>query len=474
MTLAKNGDEKAITNVLNYLLESRGLSAIAKLKGNCLFITVLANETPSQEQSATYILTILNELKSNSFSQAKLYGKRHGAIFAAWTQDLNLQPQTGSFFDSMFGAVTGAVEAVGNAANQVGGAITETATSAAIAVGNTTNQVGGAIAGTATSAAIAVGNTALQATDGAGFILNMIASSPQLQELTKAFQVDKYIVLIEKVDIVKAEQHVRNLQRKFPKEKPADIAHRIMMEKAIYVGASGFASSLVPGFAAAMFAVDLAATMALQAEMVYQISAAYGLNLRDPARKAEVLAIFGMSLGGSSALKAGLGFARNIPGAGAAIGASTNAAMLYALGYGACRFYEAKLNVLSTSTDLKSSQAASEKYPQDAVSQQVVMDQILVHLVLAGRPKKTLQQILPELKTLNLSSAALSAIATNPNALPRLEDLLEQLNRDFAISLMGQCKKIAQADGIITPQEAKVLKMIINKFGANLANVKCE
>lgn len=473
LALAKNGDAEAIANVLNYLLRSKGLTAIAKLKGNCLFVTILADEIPNQEQSASYILKILDELKSNSFNQVKLYGKRHGATFAAWTQDLNLQPQTGSLFDSMFGAVTGAVGAVGDAANHVGGAIAGTATSAAIAVGNTANQVGGAITGTATSAAIAVGNTALQATDGAGFVLDMITSSPQLQELTKAFQVDKYIALIDKVDVVKADRHVKNLPRKFPKEKPAEIAHRIMMEKAIYVGGSGFASSLVPGFAAALFAVDLAATMAVQAEMIYQIAAAYGLNLQEPARKAEVLAIFGMSLGGSAALKAGLGFARNIPGAGAAIGASTNAAMLYALGYGACRFYEAKLNVSSSQTALKTSQAASEDFLENALNQQVVMDQILVHLVLAGKPRKALQQILPELEMLNLSSAALSAIATNPQALPPLENLLEQLNQDFAISLMGQCKKIAQADGIITPQEAKVLKMITNRFGADLANVKC-
>ncbi len=35
-----------------------------------------------------------------------------------------------------------------------------------------------------------------------------------------------------------------------------------------------------------------------------------------------------------------MGLLRNVPVAGAVIGASTNAAMIYALGYGACRFYE--------------------------------------------------------------------------------------------------------------------------------------
>lgn len=73
--------------------------------------------------------------------------------------------------------------------------------------------------------------------------------------------------------------------------------------------------------------------------MVYQIAYAYGLNLQEPARKGEVLAIFGLALGSGCAIKAGLGFLRNVPVAGAVIGASTNAATLYALGYAACRFY---------------------------------------------------------------------------------------------------------------------------------------
>ncbi len=48
------------------------------------------------------------------------------------------------------------------------------------------------------------------------------------------------------------------------------------------------------------------------------------------------------------AAKAGLSFLQNVPVAGAVIGASTNAAMIYALGYGACRFYETKINPLSS------------------------------------------------------------------------------------------------------------------------------
>lgn len=103
--------------------------------------------------------------------------------------------------------------------------------------------------------------------------------------------------------------------------------------------------------------------------MVYQIAYAYGLNLQEPARKGEVLAIFGLALVSGCAIKAGLGFLRNVPVAGAVIGASTNTATLYALGYAACRFYEAKINPLTSNATLAASQAESDKYLEAAIAQ---------------------------------------------------------------------------------------------------------
>jgi len=52
--------------------------------------------------------------------------------------------------------------------------------------------------------------------------------------------------------------------------------------KATYAG-GGLASSILPGVALALLAVDLAATTQLQSEMVYQIAVAYGLD-KDPAQ----------------------------------------------------------------------------------------------------------------------------------------------------------------------------------------------
>lgn len=148
------------------------------------------------------------------------------------------------------------------------------------------------------------------------------------------------------------------------------------------------------------------------------------------------------------------------------------AATLYALGYAACRFYEAKLNPLTSQETLATSQAESEKYLQGAIAQQLVMDQILIHVVLAGNPGRTWEQILPELQILNLSAASLEVIAANIKSPPHLEILLNQLDRDFAVPLLAQCHKIAQSDGLTTPEEAKVIETITKKFGIELESLK--
>ena len=291
---------------------------------------------------------------------------------------------------------------------------------------------------------------------------------------------DWLVKFIDQVDVVKAETEVTKLQQQYPNEQPSEIAHRLMIGKALLAGGIGFSSSLVPGSAAALFLVDFAATFGLQAEMVYQIASAYGLNLQDPARKGEVLAIFGLSLGGSQALKVGVSYAakagivflENIPVAGAVISASANAAMIYSLGYATCRFYEAKSNPLTSQTTLAASQVESDKYLETAIAQEVVMDRILVHVVLAGNPGKTWEQILPELQTLNLSPASLEAIAANINSLTPLETLVNQINNDFAVPLLAQCQKITQLDGVITPEEAKVVETISKKFNIDINYVK--
>lgn len=303
-------------------------------------------------------------------------------------------------------------------------------------------------------------------THGAGHAVTWVGNIPLLRRLAGVLRLDWLVGVGDRVDLVKAQAEVDQLQQQYPDESPSQIAHRIMLKKAILAGGIGLASSLLPGFAIALLAVDLAATTALQTEMVYQIAAAYGMDMRDPARKGEVLGIFGLALGGRNALKAGLGFLRNVPLAGAMIGASTNATMLYALGYTARQYYEAKsaTNTGEVSVErLQSIQQNSEQYLNIAIAQQAVMDQILVHMILVSQPDKTWEQILPELQKLQLNAYSLNTITYHIKSPEPLGALLQQLNCDFAVSLLAQCRRIAEQDGTISPDESAILEAIAEK-----------
>ncbi|HEY9837691.1 MAG TPA: hypothetical protein V6D27_12435, partial [Vampirovibrionales bacterium] len=234
----------------------------------------------------------------------------------------------------------------------------------------------------------------------------------------------------------------------------------------------GLVSSIIPGLALALLGVDVVATTALQAEMVYQIAGAYGMDLKDPARRGEVLAIFGLSLGGSAALKGGLGVLRNLPVAGMAIGASSNAVMLYGLGYAACRFYEAKTNPLTQEAATQALEEENQEYLERAIAQKDVMDRILIHQILASRPDTSWAEILPELKQLNFTTESLKAIEAEIEHPVPMPELLNLLDRDFAYPLLAQCYRIAQIDGEITEKEQEVMEAIADHFQIDLEEVQ--
>ncbi|HEY9875290.1 MAG TPA: hypothetical protein V6D12_17800 [Candidatus Obscuribacterales bacterium] len=344
------------------------------------------------------------------------------------------------------------------------------------AVGSRGSQSGKAIATRTLGVGKAAGKQTQrlieQATQRAGNSVSFISDNWLLRKVSGVLRLDWVVGATNRVDLQKAQADVKKLQQEHPGETPSQISHRLMVEKSMYAGGVGLVSSLVPGQALALLAVDFAATSALQAEMVYQIAAAYGLDLQDPARKGEVLGIFGLALGGSRAVKAGLGLLRNVPFAGAAIGASSNAVMLYSLGYAACRFYEAKLNASTSEATLTDIKEGSEEYLEKAIAQQAVMDRVLVHLILASYPQKSWEQILPDLQTLNLSPASLEAIAANIQSPQPMDTLLNQLNRDYAVPLLAQCYRIAQLDGMTTPEEASAIEQIATKFDIDLNAIK--
>ncbi|MEB3282076.1 MAG: EcsC family protein [Lyngbya sp.] len=308
---------------------------------------------------------------------------------------------------------------------------------------------------------------------GTGNTMAAIADNPLVKSITKLLGADWLKVMLGQVNIEEAQRNVEKLRQKYPNETSAEIAHRIMVEKSIQGAGIGLATNFIPPLAAVLFAIDLATTTRLQAEMIYEIAAAYGLDLNDPERRGEVLGIFGLSLGGSSALKVGFGVIEVIPGIGAFVGASSNAVMLYGLGYAACRFYEAKLKSDGAELTPAEFYQEQENYFQKASEQEAVMDQIMVHAVLASSPEKSWSEVVSELlQQGNFNSKTADTIENHLKNPQSLESLLEQLDPDFAPSTLMQCYRIAQSDGVITARERELLKAIADKFDLSLNEIE--
>jgi len=513
--LAKQGDTNAIAALLNRSFEPKGVTTKAAIKNDSLNIIVEAAETPNKQESVAIIRDVITRLKLELVETVTVYGRQPGDDIPDWNQKILLddvpsglgkgkdQADEPFSFSSFAKMVCGIGESFGNTTSQAGKAVVDTAAGVGDVVGKTTFATGKAFVETAagvgkavsdtvfhsgkavvdTAAGVggaiagvggAIGNNAVKTATGAGGtaakhtyqvlaqITQFVSGAPILRKV------------VDQVDLVKVEDSVKKIKQKYPNETPRQIAHRFMLEKAIYAGSTGLVTSLVPGAAAALFVVDLTATSALQAEMVYQIAAAYGLDTREPVRKGEVLTIFGLALGGNRAIKAGLELLQNTPVAGAVIGASSNAVMLYTVGYAACRFYEAKLNSEATEASLTASKEASEEYLNSAIAQQIIMDQILVHVISAENPEKPWENILPELEVLNISPASLAVIKANIKSPPPLDQLLSQLNRDFAMPLLAQCERVVQRDGVRTPEEANVIEKISKKFEIDLNAMKTQ
>ncbi len=466
---AQQGDVDALNHVFNYLLKSVGIRVKVHLnrRAGSLQVILMGREVPDETYHVEFVCKTVARLELRFIQQLRISGQQQGSFLPTWSHELNLSA-TPSFWSSM--------GRVGAQITQVSTQVSQAAVSGAVAAGGKVAEVGSQttqiIAQTTIAVGQAVGSAATQATDAVGSAMSWVSENPHLQMVTKSLKVDWLAQLIEQVDVEKAAGAVAQLQARYPQEESGQIAHRIIVNKAVFAAGTGVLTSLVPGIAAALIAVDLAANVALQAEMVYQIAAAYGLNLQEPARKGEVLAIFGFAMGGNEAVKlgtsyatkAGFKFLQVVPVAGSVIGASTNAALLYALGYAACRYYESKVDPLSSAVTIAMSKAAGDKYLATTLKQEQVMDQILMHVILAGRPHQTWAGILPEITAVNLSPESLETLRAQQSAPPSLEDLLAQLDPDFVMPLLARCLKIAEMDNEADPAQQELIESLLARF----------
>ena len=192
-----------------------------------------------------------------------------------------------------------------------------------------------------------------QGTEKVGEFVTPIAEHPWVKYAAKLPGINWLMTALGQVDLEKAQADVDKLREEYPLDTREQLARRIMVDTALKAGGIGLLTNIIPPLALTLFAVDIAAITTLQAEMVYRIAAVYGFSLKEPTRRGEVLGIFGLSMGSSGPLKVGLSVIEILPVVGAFVGASSNATLIYSLGYVACRFYEAKRNFIAQKTDAK-------------------------------------------------------------------------------------------------------------------------
>lgn len=297
-----------------------------------------------------------------------------------------------------------------------------------------------------------------------GQSLEWISSNPILKSADNIIGLDWLMTFLGQVDTAKVQAKVEQIKVQYPHETPNQIAHRLIVQKTWSGGHLGLLTNIIPPIAALLLGVELIATTKLQTEMIYEIAAAYGLDINEPARRGEALAIFGLSLG-ADVLKTGLTVVEIIPGIGAVVGASTNAAMLYVLGQTACRFYERKIS----QTNIAFMQQETDIDWQVALNQSKIMDRILTHMLQISYPEQDWTEILPTIK--NISPSSVSVIAVNLAQPQNLPALLEQLIPEFASLTLSRCYEIAKSNGDITLEEQEVLSQIALKFNLDMATL---
>ena len=301
-----------------------------------------------------------------------------------------------------------------------------------------------------------------QTTATTGVTMDAIAANPILESADRIIGLDWIMTFLGKVDTEKIKATVEEVRSQHPGETPEQIAHRLIIEKAWSGGRLGLLTNIIPPIAALFLGVELIATTKLQTEMVYEIAAAYGLDLNEPTRRGEVLAIFGLSLG-ADVLKTGLTVVEILPGIGAVVGASTNAAMLYVLGQTACRFYEAKI----AQAESKPTQQSTDADWQIALNQSKIMDRILAHMVKVSYPDRNWAEILPKIQ--EISPTSVDTIAANFQQETDLALLLEELLPEFAPATLNRCYDIAMSTGELTLAEQEVLSQIAIRFDLNMS-----
>ncbi|HEY9836827.1 MAG TPA: hypothetical protein V6D27_08005, partial [Vampirovibrionales bacterium] len=94
LELAKQGDAKAIATLMNRKLQTKGITAKASMKNDCLQIMLESAQVSPQETLVAFIRRSVSTVGPEGINRVKVYGKRIKEEFPDWSEEFEVEAQT--------------------------------------------------------------------------------------------------------------------------------------------------------------------------------------------------------------------------------------------------------------------------------------------------------------------------------------------------------------------------------------------
>lgn len=91
LELAKQGNSRAITALINRSLQPKGITVKVNLNGSCLQILVESDRVLDQKSITQFLVRGIKQLNISSIDSVKIFGKQSGKDLLDWRQDIPLQ-----------------------------------------------------------------------------------------------------------------------------------------------------------------------------------------------------------------------------------------------------------------------------------------------------------------------------------------------------------------------------------------------
>ncbi|MBW4575740.1 MAG: hypothetical protein KME08_10695 [Aphanothece sp. CMT-3BRIN-NPC111] len=90
LEVAKQGNPRAITALMNRFLKSKGITVKVALKDSCLHVMLEAAHTPNKQALIPLVRQRIADLEVETIKTVRVYGRQIGREFSAWIDEFTL------------------------------------------------------------------------------------------------------------------------------------------------------------------------------------------------------------------------------------------------------------------------------------------------------------------------------------------------------------------------------------------------